>query len=313
MTPSAHVILNPRAGGGGAGRLRSELERNLTERNVRYTIEETMHVGHATELAERAASGGIDRLLVVGGDGTVHEAANGLLRSGPDPSAAVPVLGVIPAGTGNDFIKMVCSDGSRRRAYDIAAADSVRRFDVGRVTWAGGSEYFVNGMGLGIDVEVVRQIERVPRLPGVIRYFAGLIRALAIYKPVALRLELDDGEIEERVMIIAVGNGACVGGGFRLCPGARPDDGRFDVCIVEEIGWIQIARVVPRILRGTHGGMRGVTLRQTAQARIEATGAAALFFQVDGELRQPAGARWLQIELEREALPVLAPTTDERQ
>lgn len=300
-----HIILNPESGGGTGRRARPEVERELARRGIVYTLEETARRGHAIELARAAALSGAGTVVAAGGDGTIHEVVNGLLQAREAGSVAAPVLGVIPIGTGNDFVKTVTGGTDRDRAYQALAHGVVRHFDLGRVSWEGGSEYFINGVGTGIDVEVVRQITRLPRLPGVLSYLVGFFRALLHFRPIALRLQIDGEPVEQKVMIIAVGNGFCLGGGFRLFPDALPDDGHLDVCIVDELNLLQIADVLPRVLRGRHTKHRLVAMHTAASVEILARGEMPLFFQVDGELREPPAARRLQIEIERGVLPVL--------
>jgi YegS/Rv2252/BmrU family lipid kinase len=301
-----HVILNPNSGGGAGRRMRPEIERELARRDIAFTIEETRGPGHATELARAAAEQGIGTVVAAGGDGTIHEVVNGLLAVDRNLTAGSTALGVVPIGTGNDFVKVVAGGTDRQKAYDVLAKGRVRRFDVGRVVWEGGAEYFINGVGTGIDVEVVRQITRLPRLPGVVSYLVALMRVLARFDPIPLRIHLDDEVVERKVMIIAVGNGRCLGGGFYVCPDAAPDDGRLDVCVVKDLSMLQIARVVPRILRGTHGRHPAVHMATASSIEVVALGDAPICFQIDGELREPEGIRRLRIELERAALPVVA-------
>lgn len=328
------VILNPRAAGGRTGRLRSEVERALSLRRMDFDIVVTEGAGHASELAAEGVRTGVHAVVAVGGDGTVHEVANGLLRptprqslarpdpaglggaSAPSPTDAAappdatgrPALGVVPAGTGNDFAKLLGTPFQRPRAYDTLASARIRALDAGLVTWEGGSEYFVNGMGTGIDVEVVRQIERLPRMPGPFSYLLGLFSALARYRLVPVRLTADGMPLERRVMVVAIGNGPCQGGGFYLCPAAEADDGRFDVCIIVGMGWSRIVRTLPKVMRGTHVGAPGVEMLQAARIRIEAAGDAPLFFHLDGELREPPGIRRFDVSVRAGALRVLFPT-----
>jgi YegS/Rv2252/BmrU family lipid kinase len=298
-TQTVHVILNPKSGGGRAGRLRAEIERELSARGVDVVMHETRAAGHARELALHAVTDGAALIAAAGGDGTIHEVANGILCGG----RAVP-LAVIPIGTGNDFAKLVPGARKRAGAYDIIAHPAFHDFDVGLARWTGGTEYFVNGMGTGIDVEVVRQILRLPRLPGPLKYLLGLLRALAVYRPITVRAKLQAEVIEHSVMMFAIGNGVCQGGGFYLTPHARADDGRLELCVVQEIALWQVALVLPLVLRGTHGRHPAVTMRGFASLQFETTGTAPLFFQLDGELREPAGARSLEIEVMPGALRV---------
>jgi diacylglycerol kinase (ATP) len=298
-TQTVHVILNPKSGGGRGARLGAEIERELSARHVDVVLHETRASGHAVELAHDAVALNATIVAAAGGDGTIHEVANGLIRSGQ----RVP-MAVIPAGTGNDFAKVVPGVRTRTGAYDAIAAGKVRDFDAGFVEWSSGSEYFINGMGTGIDVEVVRQILRL-RLPGPLKYLFGLFRALAVYQPVTLRATLPDEVIERSVMMFAIGNGICQGGGFYLTPQARTDDGMLELCVVRAIPLTKVAVVLPKVLRGTHARDAAVTMRSFAELRFDNTGAAPLFFQLDGELREPSGAKWLKIEVRRAALPVV--------
>ena len=298
-TQTVHVILNPKSGGGRAGRLRGEIERELARRGVGIILHVTQAAGHARELSAQAAAQGAALIVAAGGDGTIHDVANGLLSSGqPIP------LAVIPLGTGNDFAKLIPGARTRAGAYDVIAQPAFRAFDAGFVQWQGGAEYFVNGMGTGIDVEVVRQIQRLPRMPGPVKYLIGLMRALAVYRPVTVRATLPAEVIERSVMMLAIGNGICQGGGFYLTPQARPDDAQLELCVVREIPLWLVPFLVGLVLRGTHERHAAVTMRSFATMRFDATGNAPLFFQLDGELREPAGARWLQVETRPGALRV---------
>ena len=298
-TQTVHVILNPKSGGGRGARLRDEIQRELSARSVDVVMHETRAAGHARDLASEAVALGATLVAAAGGDGTIHDVANGLLSS----EKRVP-LAIIPGGTGNDFAKVVPGARTRSGAYDVIARPAFRDFDAGLVKWSSGSEFFVNGMGTGIDVEVVRQILRLPRLPGPVKYLLGLFRALAVYRPITLRATLANDTIERSVMMFAIGNGICQGGGFYLTPHARPDDGMLELCVVQEIPLWKVALVLPLVMRGTHGSHPVVTMRSFATLRFDAIGETPLFFQLDGELREPAGARWLEIEVRPAALQV---------
>lgn len=305
MTSPVHVLLNPSAG--RAAGLRARLERGLAERSVDFELHFTEGPGHARELAGSAADQGAPMVVAVGGDGTVHEAADGLLMGVAEGDSTRTSLAVVPAGTGNDFAKLIPGLVGFERALDAVAAGRTLPFDAGRASWEGGQEHFVNGAGTGIDVEVVRQVRRMRSLPGVLTYAVALGRALRRFRPVQLTVRADGADVSRRVMILAVGNGACIGGGFRVCPPARPDDGVLDLCIVRELGVFGIARTVPRVLRGTHGRLPDVVMRRVREVRIESEGGTALYFQLDGELREPAAATWLHIAVRPGVLRVVAP------
>lgn len=301
MPPSfVHVVLNPRSANGRNGRRSAALIESLRARGVEATLHLTQAAGHAAELARMIAADGAQMVVAAGGDGTVHDVANGILRAG-----TTTALAVLPLGTGNDFAKVVPGAKDLKRALDTIAAHRIVRYDAGHAAWHGGSEFFINGMGTGIDVEVVRQITRLPHLPGPVKYLLGLFRALAVYEPVSLRATIGPDVMDRTVMMMAVGNGVCQGGGFYLTPHAKPDDGQLELCVIDSLPMWKVPLVVPRVLRGTHGGHPAVTMRGFEKVRFEARGASSLYFQLDGELREPAGASWLEAEVRKNALNVV--------
>ena len=292
------VVLNPTAGGGRAGRMASAIEAELAARGIEADVVLTRARGHAIELAREAAS---DHGLVVaaGGDGTIHEVANGLLSVEPDRRSAG--MAVLPVGTGNDFAKLL---GGRRleHAFDSILRGATRCVDVGLVRWGDRSEYFINGMGTGIDVEVVRQIAGLPRLRGVAGYLIGVLRALRVFRPIRARLDVDGKRIDRRVMIVGIGNGVSQGGGFFITPDARPDDGRLDLCVIDEMSLPRVLVTLPRLMRGRHVNLSTVSMQTFERLEVETDG--PLFFQLDGELREPDDVRRMTVEVVPGALRV---------
>jgi diacylglycerol kinase (ATP) len=291
-----HLIVNPVGGSGRAGRIRGLLEAELERLGATYTIEETRARGEAVAMARHAAEGG---------DGTVHEVANGILSAALEPNARRPALGVIPAGTGNDFAKLLRL--SPDAPLSALTPGEPVRFDAGRVRWENQTEFFINGMGTGIDVEVVRQMERLPRLRGVLGYLIAVLRVLRGFQPVPLRVRADHQELTRPLLLVGVMNGRCQGGGFYVCPDASPLDGRLDLCLVNQLGLLGRLNVLARVLRGTHVGQPEVTMLQARAVDIEpaATRAEPLYFQLDGELRVAAFGGAIQVELLPAALTVL--------
>ena len=272
----AHVILNPAAGGGAGRRLEDSVIRAFRTQGWSVELARTEGPGHARELAARAAEDGVRRIVAVGGDGTVHDVANGMLRQ-----RGAAQLGVVPLGTGNDFAKLVgMARHAPLRAVAQLAAARARRFDVGRV----GDEYFVNSMGLGFGPEVVRVRNAMPGLKGLWSYVVPLPRAFFGYR--APLCEISSAEWRERgyVMMVEVCNGTTAGGAYRFAPGADPADGYFDVCLVRRVSLLRFLGAVPRVMRGTHLGMKEIKLFRTREVVLH-TPDAPLLLHLDGELR----------------------------
>jgi len=282
------VILNPMARHGAGGRLRPFIERELTRAGVSFDLVETRESGHATDLAARASADGVDTIVAAGGDGTIHEVVNGLMKAdGERPHT----LGLIPIGTGNDFVKMVPGTGTLDGALAVLAGGVTRPVDIGVARWGGQVEHFANAMGTGVDVEVVRNMRRSSRLPGGVIYLSALLRALVRYRAMDVVVDVDGREVRRRIMNLAVCNGPSIGGSFRICPDALTDDGLLDVCLIDELSLIGNARLTPRVLRGTHTGQAGVTMARGTHIRISLDADQPLWFQLDGELREAGDGR----------------------
>ncbi|HUF49276.1 MAG TPA: diacylglycerol kinase family protein [Longimicrobiales bacterium] len=296
------VILNPMSRHGAGARFRDVIQRELRLRGVDHELILTRAPGDATRLAREAAEQGMDRVVAAGGDGTLHEVVNGVMQASPARIA----VGIIPVGTGNDFVKMVPGTSTPAQAFDTLADGVTTAVDVGVAAWGGRAEYFINAMGTGIDVEVVRQMRRSRILTSGVSYVSALVRALLRYRAIAVEVVVDGTAVSRRIMNLAVCNGPSIGGSFRICPDALIDDGVFDVCLIEELPLLRNARLVPRVLRGTHVGHGGVTMLRGTNVRLRSEPAAPLWFQLDGELRQAEdGAAGVSVSMAPARLDVI--------
>ncbi len=303
------VILNPAASGGAGARLQPRVEEALRRRGIPFSLLRTRAPGHARELASEAAVRGERRLLVVGGDGTIHEVANGVLNGAQDP----PAIGVVPVGTGNDFFRMVARSRELEHALDALEQGRILRFDVGRARYNGKSRYFVNLLGVGVDVVVLHKRETFRRLSGLPQYLAALASALLTFRPEPIRVSVERESdsvpaelIEERAILLAATVGPSVGGGFMLNPEASPEDGLLDLFLARAMGPWKIARYVPRVIRGTHHGIADIRLRRFTRATVDRSDGEPFYFELDGERMAEAVSR-LEIDVCPNQLPVLLP------
>ncbi|MGD2122125.1 MAG: diacylglycerol kinase family lipid kinase [Gemmatimonadota bacterium] len=306
------VILNPTASGGTGSALRAPLERKLSDGKMRFDLRLTEGPGHATELAHQAARDGAEKILAVGGDGTVHEVANGVLEAG----VPTPALAVLPVGTGNDFFRMIGPNKGPDGALDLLRNGEVRWFDVGRVRLRSGTRFFVNLLGVGIDVEILRRRGRFQRLRGLSQYLAALASALTTFRPVPFRVSFKTNEspvafqvVEERTILAALTVGPSVGGGFLLNPDASPYDGLLDLFFVRTLGILKIARCIPKVLRGSRLEVPEVLQKTVTEAVIERSDGEPFFFEMDGEC-MPEPEPSLEIDVCSSKLPVLVPGGD---
>ena len=258
-------------------------------------ILETEGPGHATALAAEATRNGARCIVAVGGDGAVHEVANGLLAAGSGAS-----LAVVPLGSGNDFAKLL---GVHRhdipRAVARIATAVEQRFDAGRVL----GEYFVNTLGFGFGPAVVRTRNAMPRLTGFLSYLIPVFKTFASFRPPRFEVRAD-GRVERgNMMMVEVCNGTTSGGDYRFAPDADPADGRLDVCLIRKVGLPRFLAALPRVMRGTHVGMKEVVMVRTRKLVIRAPDE-PLLMHLDGELRE-SGVHECTVTVEPRCLTVL--------
>jgi len=291
----AHVIVNPAAGRGAARRAESVVARAFRSQGWAVDVVRTEGPGHGQELAAQAVSQGARHVIAVGGDGTVHEVANGLLRSATDAA-----LGVVPIGSGNDFAKLLGVYGHDPvRAVARLVTASSRRFDAGRVL----GEWFVNSVGFGFGPAVVQMRNRMVHLRGFLSYLVPIVKTFFTFEPPVFDVAAPGFRERGYMMMIEVCNGTTAGGSYRFAPDADPADGMMDVCLIRRVSLPRFLLALPRVMRGTHVTMREVAVIKTAKLVVR-TPEQPLVVHLDGELREP-GVNECTVELERGRLNVL--------
>jgi diacylglycerol kinase (ATP) len=282
--PRAKVIVNPVAGAGSTRRHWPTISRLLEYIGLSFDHVYTQGAGHAIELARAAASNGYRYVVAVGGDGTVHEVANGILSSG---GAAETTLGVISTGTGGDFARSLGIPRKYMPACSILATHRRSRVDVGLVEYMhdGKKEqcYFVNGAGIGFDAAVVETVEHsTKRLHGTIPYVLGLLRSLVCYHNKSVIIRTGEKTEKARIVTMVVSNGAYFGGGMHVAPEADPHDGKLDVMVVRDLSKLGLLQAFPRIYKGTHVTHPCVSISQATEISVETS--ERVLVQADGEL-----------------------------
>lgn len=276
------IIFNPAARRGHTQHVAHQLESSAKELGGAAWVE-TQRAGHASQLARQAADEGFEVVAAIGGDGTVHEVVNGLMQV---EAARRPALGVVPIGSGNDFVvgAGLCSEPSEslRRIF---AGSEMRLLDLGCVSDnTGRSEFFVNVIGIGLDASVTFRTRQVKLLRGFPMYFAALMRAL-LQDFRAPRMDIafdDDGTIAEPVMMMAVANGTREGGGFNVTPKADIGDGALDFAMIGPVSRFRLLQIIPDVMKGTHERHREIRMGRLRQLRLSTNQQLAIHF--DGEM-----------------------------
>lgn len=272
------VIFNRHALGARVLR-RAGLAEALRERELEFEIIDERSSGEAREAA-RTAAAEARTVIAAGGDGTIRDVLNGVMAAGRPEC----VMGVIPLGTGNDTARALGRVGrGLEDALDALVQPRVVAIDVAQVN---GDEYFINVLGIGFDAEVARsRASQSVRFPG---YFPSVARTMLYYRPRSYRVSWPEGSLEGEAHMVAAMNGPCEGGGFRLAPDARIEDGLLDIYWIDPIDLWQFARYVWSVRRGTHGDLPIVKRFRTAELAVESE--SPIQYHVDGEYRElPAG------------------------
>lgn len=275
-------LVNPASDNGVTGKRWPELAHRAALLGLTGETFFSERPGHIAELAERATRDGADLVVAVGGDGTLNETVNGIMRAGGGPE-----LATIPLGTGMDFGRTYGIPTNVDDAVRVAVDGRTRTIDVGRVTyrtWAGGDEerYVVNVGSVGMSAAVAQRANGMSKaLGGKATFFYALVRVFLAWQNTVIDVDLDGERRSARMHDVIVANGQYHGGAMWLAPEASPDDGLFDVLLIGDVTKLDFATTAPKLYRGKHLGHPKVDL---ARARIVTVdGAETLPIELDGE------------------------------
>jgi diacylglycerol kinase (ATP) len=275
------AIVNPAAGKGRGMQATAFLRDKLRDRGVTLEILVTKRAGDATDISR----GLPDRstVVAVGGDGTANEVVNGIVGSNK-------ILGILPAGSGNDFAKALRVSTDVEAAIGALARGKTRPVDVATVSCSANvpslgnsaARCFVNGVGIGFDAAVASKVQRRGVLSGTLMYVSAVLQTLGQYRAPELDVSVDSQQRKGRFLLVAVGNGSCSGGGFYLTPNADAYDGLLDVCLIEDLSIVGILRIMPKVMRGNHLGNKAVELIRGGKVMVH--GHSPFYVHADGEV-----------------------------
>ena len=279
------VILNPAAGKGAAGARAGEISRLLKAHGVRHELVLTERPLHAALIAERAAGEGYDVVVAAGGDGTGNEVLNGLL-SAADRGLAIPALGFLCAGRGNDFAFGAGAPAGLEEGCAALGGGGRRLMDVGRVSGPQleGARYFGNGIGIGFDTIVGLEAAKMKRVHGFLGYVLGALKTMFLYyRAPKVALSWDGAAREQKALQISAMNGRRMGGAFLMTPEALNDDGQLDLCIAGEPRRLAMLGIIMQYLQGTQASSRHIRMGRASRVEIRAL-EGELALHADGEV-----------------------------
>jgi diacylglycerol kinase (ATP) len=274
------LFINPTAGRGRAGQRLARIESLLRDNGVSPDVVASNGVGDLENKVTAQVNNGARRIIVAGGDGSIHEAVNGLLRAD-----ARATLGIIPTGTGNDFAKacgitLDWEQATCQLAQRIAQNASTRKIDIGRMN----DRYFANGVGIGFDAKVTRVARSYHWPIGDLVYLIAILRCL--YDGVAtpeFTIESDAVRRRGAVTLTNISNGPWVGGMFHIAPMASNGDGELDLLILAPVSRTRILAMLPKLIRGQH--MNEPEISHHAVKSLVISTASVVESHLDGEVQ----------------------------
>jgi diacylglycerol kinase (ATP) len=242
MNAPTCVIYNPAAGRGRAEQWLREVRQSLKDTELRPTV----RAGHAIELARNAAEQGFARIVAAGGDGTVHEVANGILQSGRRDA----IFSTWPIGSANDYAYALGMQAWWKRRAEGLATETLA-VDVGRVSSPGGETYYVNALGVGFNGMVTVEARKIRRLTGMPLYAWAFLKAMVKhFATPPMRIAFDDRVVDGPTLALTI-NLAQREGGFPITPAASLTDGLFDYMHAAKLRRWHLLRFLPAMARGT--------------------------------------------------------------
>lgn len=269
-------IINPIAGNGFAAEMESVIKAEVEKRSINGEIVFTEGKGHASEISEKYASDGYRYIIGVGGDGTFNEIAAPLVNK------RNVVAGIIPAGSGNDFIQ-IAGFPSRFRTenWDTLFRAETITIDAGFCN----GRYFFNGLGLGFDANVASKNytpEGELKQGGKYKYIWHILGTILFYREKRMITVSNGSRSEDDCFINTVSNGRSYAGGFLLTPEATANDGLLDVCNIKRLGLFHRLRILSMVPKGRHVGDKRVNYYRTTQLELEF--AQKVSYHLDGEI-----------------------------
>ncbi|MBD3290153.1 YegS/Rv2252/BmrU family lipid kinase [candidate division KSB1 bacterium] len=297
------VVLNPVAGRGYSAKAETDICRFFEEEKVEFELQRTERTWHAAEIAEEAVTNGFDTVVAAGGDGTTNEVINGLMaaKNNGHPGG---MLALLATGSGSDFTFNVGMPSDLQEACRRIAKGQAKVVDLGKLTLDDQPpRYFDNQMGIGFDGVVTVEARKFKRLRGMALYLPVVLKSIFVSnKATRVTVDYDGEKLELSTIQISIANGAREGGGFFMTPGAKIDDGLFDICIVEEVGKLEMLKLVPHFMKGTHVEQDCTRVLQAKKVVIESED--NLIAHFDGELLCTEGHR-IECEIIPQSLRVI--------
>lgn len=297
------LIVNPNSGTGNFQNSWKTIQECLNEQEVDYSFSFTQYPKHEIHLVKEAIQQGFRKIISVGGDGTLHHVLNGMMRQRYINSSEIKI-GVIPLGTGNDWIKTYKIPTDIRQAIQIIKKENIDFQDVGLIKFEDSKqEYFINIAGIGYDGYVVKKLKALKKL-GSIAYLLSGLQGLLFYKKSNYVIEINDQRVEEKCLMILFGICRYSGGGMQMIKDPNPKDGLLDVTISKNFSFFDLILNLPKLYNGKIVFHQKVENFKVSSFRITEKSKGKSYIEADGEL---IGAGSLEVSILPKVIQIIIP------
>ena len=284
MTNKWYVIVNPTSGNGSSKKKWPLIYNELIFQNFEFEFSFTKYQKHAIKLVQEAINQGFKNFICVGGDGTLHNIVNGILSLNPSNILEIKV-GMIPIGTGNDWIKTYNIPINYKKAIKIIKDEHTYFQDIGKIMLQNSNKeyYFNNLAGIGFDGHVVNKVHKYKYL-GFLAYLTGALISLVGFKRKYLDIKFNKTSISGKSLMLLIGIGKYSGGGMQLTENVKTNDGLFDISYIKKVSLITVIKHISKIFNGTVTELPIIDTYKTSTLKVTIKNNENIYMQADGEL-----------------------------
>jgi len=279
------VIVNPVSGNGKAKKKWQPIYNELIKQDFKFTYAFTEYEKHSIKLIENAIKHGITKFICVGGDGSLHHMINGIFNHSKTINIKAIKIGIIPIGTGNDWIKTYEISKNYKKAIEIIKKEKLFLQDIGKITLANEKKvvYFNNLAGIGFDAHVVNYVHKFKHL-GFTAYLASTLVSIVNYKRSLLEIKFNNTVIKQATLLFLIGICKYSGGGMQLTNYISSNDGKFDITYLDKINLVTILKHIGKLFNGKVTDLNFVKSYITSKASVRVLDTKKTFIQADGEI-----------------------------
>ena len=298
------VIVNPASGNGAAKKKWKHINNELIKQKFDFDFKFSEYKNHSSKLVKKVLKQNFTKIICVGGDGTLHNILNGILSLNLTNIYEIKI-GIIPIGTGNDWVKNYAISTNYKKAIAILKNENTVSQDIGKITILSTNNivYFNNLAGIGLDGFVVNKVNNYKKL-GTLAYIVGALVSLTSYKKPTLKIELNKKVISGKTLMLLIGLCKYSGGGMQLTKNSNPTNGLFDISYIQKINLVTILSNIKGLFNGNITNHKLVNNYKTSSIKIQVLDTEKTYIQADGEL---IGSGNFSVELLPKAIHFIVP------